>query len=145
MIVIACDQGGFSLKKKLINYLSEKKIAFIEKGCMSGENCDYPLVAKEACRPVQTGEADSAVLICGTGVGISMAANKMKGIRAAVCSDVYTAKYARLHNDANALCLGGRVTGSGAAIMILETFLETGFEGGRHERRVSQIMEIEKM
>ena len=144
MIAIGSDHAGYELKKEIIAWLNEKDIPYTEFGCMNGESCDYPLVAKEVCEQVTTGNAKLAVLVCGTGIGISMAANKIKGIRAAVCTDTYTAKYTRLHNDANALCIGGRVTGAGVALEIVETFLNTDFEGGRHQRRVDQITELEE-
>lgn len=144
MIAIGCDSAGYSLKKEVIALLKEKNIPFEDYGCMDGESCDYPLVAKEVCSHIVSGSAEQGILICGTGIGISMAANKIKGIRAAVCTNSYMAKYTRLHNDANVLCMGGRVIGSGVAAEIVETFLNTGFEGGRHLRRVNQITEIEK-
>lgn len=144
MIAIGCDSAGYSLKKEVIALLKEKNIPFEDFGCMDGESCDYPLVAKEVCSHIVSGSAEQGILICGTGIGISMAANKIKGIRAAVCTNSYMAKYTRLHNDANVLCMGGRVIGSGVAAEIVETFLNTGFEGGRHLRRVNQITEIEK-
>lgn len=143
MIAIGSDGAGYELKKAIIAWLEEKKIPYTEFGCMNGESCDYPLVAKEVCEQVISGNAEQAILVCGTGIGISMAANKIKGIRAAVCTDAYTAKYTRLHNDANVLCVGGRVTGPGVGVEIVETFLNTGFEGGRHQRRVDQITAIE--
>lgn len=144
MIAIGSDHAGYSLKKEIIAWLKEKNIPYEEYGCMDGESCDYPDVAVKTCAAVTGGGADKAILICGTGIGISMAANKVKGIRAALCTDSYTAKYTRLHNDANVLCMGGRVTGAGVAAEIVETFLNTDFEGGRHLRRVNQIMDIEK-
>ena len=143
MIAIGSDGAGYELKKAIIAWLEEKNIPYEEFGCMNGESCDYPLVAKEVCQRVISGNAEQAILVCGTGIGISMAANKIKGIRAAVCTDAYTAKYTRLHNDANVLCVGGRVTGPGVGVEIVETFLNTGFEGGRHQRRVDQITDIE--
>ena len=144
MIVIGSDHAGFELKCEIIKFLKEKNIDFIELGCMDGSRCDYPLVAKEVCEKIVDGSADKAILICGTGIGISIAANKIKGIRAALCTNEYMAKYTRLHNDANVLCMGGRVIGAGVAAEITETFLNTEFEGGRHQRRVDQITEIEK-
>lgn len=144
MIAIGCDSAGYSLKMEVISLLKEKNIPFEDYGCNEGESCDYPLVAKEVCSHIVSGSAEQGILICGTGIGISMAANKIKGIRAAVCTNSYMAKYTRLHNDANVLCMGGRVIASGVAAEIVETFLNTGFEGGRHLRRVNQITEIEK-
>lgn len=143
MIAIGSDHGGYALKKDIIAWLNEKNIPYVEFGCMDGKSCDYPLVAEEVCGRVANGSADKAILVCGTGIGISIAANKVKGIRAAVCTDTYMAKYTRLHNDANVLCLGGRVLGTGSALEIVETFLNTDFEGGRHKRRVDQIADIE--
>ncbi len=143
MIAIGSDHAGHSLKKEVTAWLSENNIPFVEFGCMDGESCDYPLVAEEVCSRIQNGEAELGILICGTGIGISMAANKVKGIRAALCTDSYMAKYTRLHNDANVLCMGGRVIGAGVAAEIVETFLNTSFEGGRHQRRVDQITNIE--
>lgn len=143
MIAIGSDHAGYSLKKEVIAWLNENNMPFVEFGCMNGESCDYPLVAEEVCSRIVNGEAEFGILICGTGIGISMAANKVKGIRAALCTDSYMAKYTRLHNDANVLCMGGRVIGAGVAAEIVETFLNTNFEGGRHQRRVDQITDIE--
>ncbi len=143
MIAIGSDHGGYELKQAVTAWLREKNIPFLEFGCMDGQSCDYPLVASEVCGRILNGSADKAILICGTGIGISIAANKIKGIRAALCTDTYMAKYTRLHNNANVLCMGGRVTGSGSAVEIVDTFLNTDFEGGRHQRRVDQISDIE--
>lgn len=143
MIVIASDHAGYELKREVIKHLESEDIEFIDMGCKNGESCDYPLVAKEACEKITSGEADKGILICGTGIGISIAANKVKGIRAALCTDTYMARYTRLHNDANVLCMGGRVIGPGAACELADTFLSTEFEGGRHQRRVDQITAIE--
>ncbi|MBQ8781069.1 MAG: ribose 5-phosphate isomerase B [Oscillospiraceae bacterium] len=143
-IAIGSDHAGYALKCEVVNYLKEKGAELLEMGCMDGSSCDYPVVAKEVCEKVTDGTVEKAILICGTGIGISMAANKVKGIRAALCTDAYTAKYTRLHNDANVLCMGGRVTGAGVALEMVDVFLETEFEGGRHQRRVDLISEIEK-
>lgn len=143
MIAIGSDHAGFELKCKVIAHLKEKGAQICEAGCMNGESCDYPAVAKEVCGLVTSGKAELGILICGTGLGISIAANKCKGIRAAVCTDCYMAKYTRLHNDANVLCMGGRVIGEGLACEITDVFLSTDFEGGRHQRRVDQITAIE--
>ena len=105
---------------------------------------DYPDIAKAACDKIVSGECQLGILICGTGIGISMAANKIKGIRACACSDTFSAKYTRLHNDANVLCLGGRVVGPGLAAELVDLFLDTPFEGGRHQLRVDKIMELER-
>lgn len=144
MIIIGSDHAGYELKKAVIAHLKETNVEFVEAGCMNGESVDYPLVAKEVCERIVKGEFEKGILICGTGIGISMAANKVKGIRAALCGDWYSAKYTRLHNDANVLCMGGRVIGSGLAAEIVDVFLTTEFEGGRHQRRVDQITDLEK-
>ena len=144
MVVIASDHAGFPLKEEIIEtYFKKNGIEYIDAGCYSPERYDYALSAQKACDMVVAGKADKAILVCGTGVGISMAANKVKGIRAACCSDYFSAKYTRLHNDANALCFGARVVGAGLAIELVDVFLNTEFEGGRHATRVDQIMAIE--
>ena len=143
MIAIGSDHGGYELKGEVIAWLKENNYEYMEFGCMDGNSIDYPNVAEEVCEKVLDGTAEYAILICGTGIGISMAANKVKGIRAACCSDYFSAKLTRMHNDANALCMGGRVVGVGLALELVDIFLETEFEGGRHQRRIDQIMEIE--
>ncbi len=144
MVVIASDHAGFPLKEEIIEtYFKKNNIEYIDAGCYSPERYDYALSAQKACDMVVAGKADKAILVCGTGVGISMAANKVKGIRAACCSDYFSAKYTRLHNDANVLCFGARVVGAGLAIELVDVFLNTEFEGGRHATRVDQIMRIE--
>lgn len=144
MIAIGSDHAGFTLKQEVVSHLREKGLEIMEMGCTDGSSCDYPEVAREVCEKVTSGEAELAILVCGTGLGISIAANKCKGIRAAVCTDCYMAKYTRLHNDANVLCLGGRVIGGGLACEIVDTFLAASFEGGRHQRRVDQIAKLEE-
>ncbi len=144
MLAIASDHAGFDLKNEIIKHLDAKNIEYTDYGTYDKQSCDYPDIAKVACGAVVEGKADKALLFCGTGIGISMAANKIKGIRAAACSDTFSAKYSRLHNNANALCLGGRVVGVGLAVEIADVFLTTSFEGGRHARRVDKIMELEK-
>lgn len=144
MIAIGSDHAGYALKKDIIAWLNEKNIPYMDFGCLDGERYDYPKAAAEVCGRIISGSADKGILICGTGIGISMAANKIKGIRAALCTDTYTAKYTRLHNDANVLCMGGRVIGAGIAEEITETFLNTSFEGGRHQDRIDMISELEK-
>ena len=143
MIAIGSDHAGYALKCEMIKHLEEKGVEFIDCGC-NGESVDYPDIAEKTCEKVTSGDADKAILICGTGVGISISANKIKGIRAALCGDWYSAKYTRLHNDANVLCMGGRVIGAGLAAEIVDVFLDTEFEGGRHQRRIDMITEIEK-
>lgn len=143
MIAIGSDHGGFELKGYIIEFLKEKGYEVKDFGTYSEDSVDYPDCAKPVCEAVMSGEADKGILICGTGIGISIAANKHKGIRAALCGDVYSAKMTRLHNDANILCMGGRVIGRELAYMITETFLNSEFEGGRHEARIAKIHSIE--
>ena len=145
MIALGSDHAGFPLKEAIKEYFIENNIEFEDCGAFSTDSVDYPYQAKKACDLVVEGKCDKAILCCGTGIGISMAANKVKGIRAACCSDYFSAKYTRLHNDANALCLGARVIGVGAALELVDVFINTEFEGGRHQRRVDQITEIENM
>lgn len=144
MIALASDHGGYALKEAVKQHLDERKIPYKDYGCFSEASVDYPDMAKLACDAVVSGECEKALLFCGTGIGISMAANKVKGIRAACCSDYFSAKYTRLHNDANTLCLGGRVVGPGLAIELVDVFLDTPFEGGRHEGRIAKIHALEK-
>lgn len=142
-IAVASDHGGFCLKEEIKGYLLSKGYEVVDFGADSGESVDYPAFGKIAAVAVSSGEADKGIICCGTGVGISMAANKVKGIRCAVVSDTFSAKMSRAHNDANMLSLGERVVGKGLALEIVEAWLSTEFEGGRHENRVRQIMEIE--
>lgn len=144
MIVIGNDHAATTLKNKIIEYFRSNNIEYMDCGCSDGEKCDYPLKAKEVCDFVLSKKADVGILLCGTGVGMSIAANKIKGIRAAVCSDYYSAKYTRLHNDANVLCLGARVVGDEYALELINVFINTDFEGGRHTNRVNMITDIEK-
>ncbi len=143
MIAIGSDHGGFMLKESIKKHLDERSTEYIDCGCFSSESCDYPLIAKAVCEKITSGECTSALLFCGTGVGMSIAANKIDTIRACVCSDSFSARYCRLHNNANVLCLGARVIGEGLAAELVDIFLDTGFEGGRHQRRVSEISDIE--
>ena len=143
MIALGSDHAGFPLKEEIKKYLEKKGIAYKDYGCYTPERFDYAIAAQKACDGVVNGECDKAVLCCGTGIGISMAANKVKGIRACACSDYFSAKYTRLHNDANCLCLGDRVLGAGLAVELVDVFLNTEFEGGRHQTRVDQVMAIE--
>ena len=137
IISIAADHAGYELKEIIKHYFDMADIPYIDFGTDSAEAVDYPVYAKKVCAAVQTGECDLGVLVCGTGIGMSIAANKHKGIRAANCGDTFSAKMMRLHNDANILTLGSRVIGSGLAIEIIKTFLSTDFEGGRHVERVN--------
>lgn len=143
MIYIGCDHGGYALKRELLKYLSEEGFSFTDLGC-DGETVDYPDIAEAVCKKVLESEENRGVLLCGTGVGISIAANKIKGIRAALCGDWYSAKYTRLHNDANVICMGGRTMGAGLAAEILDVFLHTKFEGGKHAVRVGKIHKLEE-
>lgn len=144
IIAIASDHGGFQMKEALKNHLKDRGIECIDCGTDSEESCDYPDFAEKACRQVQDGSATYAVLICGTGIGMCIAANKMRGIRAALCSDEFSAHFTRAHNDANVLTMGARVLGEGLAERILDTFLDGKFEGGRHQRRIDKIPQIEE-
>ena len=143
MIAIGSDHGGFTLKEELKKHLTERGIEFKDYGTFSAESCDYPTYAEKVCSAVVGGEAEKGILCCGTGIGMSMAANKIKGIRCACCSDCFSAEMTRRHNDANVLALGGRVVGAGLAEKMVDLFLDTPYEGGRHARRVGMIMELE--
>lgn len=143
-IALASDHGGFGLKGQIADYLRENGVKFVDFGTDSRESCDYPDYAEKACTAVVSGDCDCAILVCGTGIGMSIAANKIHGIRAACCSDTFSARFTRMHNDANALCLGERVCGAGLALDIVELFLTTEFEsGGRHNARLAKINNIE--
>ena len=140
MIAIGSDHGGVELKEKVIKHLQARGIECEDTGCYSTESCDYPVYAKKVAHAIVDGECEKGILICGTGIGISITANKIKGIRAAVCTDCFTAEATRLHNDANILALGGRVVGPGLALKIVDTFLNTPFSNDeRHIRRINQI------
>lgn len=145
IIAIGSDHGGFELKGHIVAHLKEKGIEVKDFGVHCEDSVDYSDCAKPVCRAVLDGECEIGILICGTGIGISMAANKFDGIRAALCSDVFSAKMAKEHNNANIICLGGRVTGRELANMIVDTFLEAEFQGGRHADRIAKIHEIEKL
>ena len=142
-IALAADHGGYELKEAVKKHLEEIGVAYVDYGTNSTASVDYPDMAVPACKAVVNGECDKALLFCGTGVGISIAANKVKGIRACCCSDAFSAEFTRRHNDANALCMGGRVVGAGLGILMVDTFLNTEFEGGRHQRRIDKLMAIE--
>ncbi len=143
MIALGCDHGGYELKQEIKKYLDEKGIEYKDYGCDSLDSVDYPVYAKKVAHAILDGECEKGILICGTGIGISITANKFKGIRAAVCTDCFTAEATRLHNDANILCMGGRVTSEEDAVKFADIFLNTPYEGGRHENRVSMITDIE--
>ena len=144
-VALSCDHAAFQLKEAVKRHLEERGIAYKDFGIYAAdEKRDYPYASLYACQAVTGGECDFAVVMCGTGIGVSMAANKIPGIRAACCSDYFSAKYTRLHNNANVLCMGQRVVGEGLAMELVDVFLDTGFEGGRHARRVEQISLLEK-
>ena len=144
MIALGCDHGGFELMQQIKAHLDSRGLAYMDFGTFTPESCDYADFAVKAGEAVQSGECEKGILVCGTGIGISIAANKMKGIRAAVCTDCFTAEATRLHNDANMLAMGGRVVGPGLALKIVDTFLDTPFSGEeRHVRRIAKIQELE--
>ena len=142
MIAIGCDHAGYPLKLEILKVLEKNNVEYTDMGC-DGESCDYPLIAEKVGKAVADGEFEKGILVCGTGIGMSICANKIKGIRAAVASDHFSVKYTRLHNDANILCLGARVVGAGTAEELVDLFLNTEFEGGRHQRRVDLITSLE--
>ena len=143
-IGIGNDHSALEMKKEIIAFLEEKGHQVVDYGTASEESCDYPIYGEIVARAVASGEVEQGILICGTGLGISLAANKVKGIRAAVCSEPFTAKMARAHNNCNILAFGARVVGAELAKMIVDTWLDTEFEGGRPLTRVESNMEIEK-
>ena len=140
MIAIGSDHGGFELKEKLMEHLSERGLEYKDFGTYSSASCDYPVYAKAVANAVASGECDRGIIICGTGIGVSITANKVRGIRAALCGDCFSAEATRQHNDANILCMGARVVGEGLALKIADTFLDTPFSNDeRHIRRISMI------
>lgn len=142
MIVIGSDHGGYELKQEIMAYLKDHGYEYTDVGCYTPESCDYPDIAAKAVKMILDGEAEKGILICGTGIGISISANRYPGIRAALCTDCFAAEATREHNDANVLCMGGRVVGPGLALKITETFLTTEFSNDeRHIRRLSKIEE----
>lgn len=143
MIAIGSDHGGYELKEFVKRHLIENGVEVKDYGVFTEDSVDYPDCARPVCKAVQSGEAERGILLCGTGIGISIAANKFKGIRAALCGDVYSAKMTAEHNNSNILCLGGRVTGRELAFMIVDTWLSTPFAGGRHADRIAKVHAIE--
>ena len=140
MLVIASDQGGFALKQEVLAHLKANGVEYNDLGTYNEASTDYPIYAKKVAKAILAGEAANGILICGTGIGISMAANRFAGIRCALCHDVFSAKMTRLHNDANVLAMGGRVIGAGLALEIVDAFLNTPFSGEeRHARRIKLI------
>ena len=143
MIALGADHGGYNLKEAIIVYLKENNIEYTDYGCYSEESVDYAVYAKKVAEAVASGKADKGILCCGTGIGISIAANKVKGIRAAVVTNEFCAEMTRRHNDANILAMGGRVIDAQTAVKLADIFLNTEFDGGRHQRRIDQITKIE--
>lgn len=143
MIALGADHGGFTLKEEIKAHLGERGIPCKDYGTHSLDSCDYPDIAAAVCRGILEGECETGILICGTGIGISISANKFPGIRAALCENCFSAKYTRMHNNANILCMGGRVTGAGLALMMVDLFLDTPFAGGRHQKRLEKITALE--
>ena len=142
-IAVGSDHAGYQLKLAAIRLLMDKRLDFVDVGCNSTDSCDYPDYARKVADLVAEGTCDLGLLFCGTGIGMSIAANKVRKIRAAVCSDTFSARAAREHNDANLLCVGERVVGQGLAMELVDVFLEAKFLGGKHQRRVDKIMSIE--
>lgn len=143
-VALACDHGGINLKNAVKDYLSQNGYEYVDFGTDSLDSCDYPDFALPAAEAVAHGKCDKGIVICSTGIGVSIVANKVPGIRCAHCHDSYCAEFTRRHNDANMLALGEKVVGVGYALKIVQTFLTTEFEGGRHQRRVDKITAIEK-
>lgn len=142
-IVLGADHGGYELKNVIKSHLEGKGFNVIDVGTNAPDSCDYPIFASRLCQKIQGGEAELGILVCGTGIGMSIAANKHKGIRAACCSDTFSARLTRLHNNSNVLCLGARVLGAGLAIDLVNEFVNSDFEGDRHIKRLSLIEDIE--
>ena len=143
MIAIGCDHGGYALKQEVMRHLDELGLAYKDFGTYSDESCDYPIYGEAVARAIAGGECERGILICGTGIGISIAANKVKGIRCALCTDSLQAEMTRRHNDANMMALGAGITGGNLAKRMVEIFLHTEFEGGRHARRVALLDAIQ--
>ena len=140
MSAIGCDHGGYALKQEVMKHLAERGLEYKDFGTYSEDSCDYPVYGKAVAHAVADGDCDRGILICGTGIGISITANKVPGIRAALCGDCFSAEATRLHNDANILAMGARVVGAGLALKIVDTFLDTPFSGDeRHVRRINMI------
>ena len=144
-IAVGCDLGGFDHKNAIAEQLKQRGFEVVDYGIYENKSVDYPDIASKLCNGILEGEADLGILVCGTGIGMSIAANKFKGIRAAACSEHFSAKYTRLHNNSNVLCLGGRVIGIGTALELADLFVNTEFEGGRHQNRIDKIEKIENL
>ena len=143
-IIIGCDHGGINRKNEIIAHLTKRGFDLKDVGTYTTDSCNYPDYARLVCKAIQNGEFPIGILVCGTGIGMSIAANKHNGIRAACCSDTFSARMTRMHNNANVLCLGERVVGTGLALDIVDLFVDTEFEGERHAKRVSMLEDIEK-
>ena len=143
-IAVACDHGGLNLKKEIVKYLNDNGYEVVDFGTDTYDSCDYPDHALPAAEAVASGECEKGILVCSTGIGVSIVANKVPGVRCAHCHDTYCAEFTRLHNNSNMLALGEKVVGTGYALKIVDIFLKTEFEGGRHTRRVDKITAIEK-
>ena len=143
MIAVGSDHAGFELKCEILRHLANSGVEYKDYGTYSTESVDYPTYALKVCNAVVNGEAETGILVCGTGIGVSIAANKVKGIRAALCSNEFSTEFTRRHNDANVMCLGGRVTATEDALKYVDIFLNTPFEGGKHKRRIDMIADIE--
>ena len=144
MLAIGSDHGGFELKEHIKKYLDEKGVAYKDFGCYDESSVDYPDIAEAVCKSTNDGESENGILVCGTGIGISIAANKIDGIRAAHCHDIYSAEMTKRHNNANVICMGGRVIGRELAFKIVDAWLGAEFEGGRHQTRIDKIHALEK-
>ena len=140
-IAIGSDHGGFNLKGKIIKFLEEKGYEVKDYGTYSTDSCDYPVYAKAVAKSVASGENEKGIIVCGSGIGVSIAANKVKGVRAALCHESHSAMLSRLHNNANVLCLGERITGESLALDIVDVWLKSEYEGGRHQRRIDMLDE----
>lgn len=144
MLAIGCDHGGFELKQKIIKYFDESGIVYKDFGCYNTDSVDYPDIALPVCNSVVNGDCEKGILVCGTGIGMSIAANKIKGIRAALLSDTFSAQMTAEHNDSNVIALGGRVISAELAIDIIKTYLSAEFQGGRHTKRLEKIRLLEE-
>ena len=142
-ITVGCDHAAYEMKLEVIRHLRERGYEVIDVGTNSSESCDFPVFAHAVCKNIQDGVTELGILICGTGIGMSMAANKHHGIRAAVCSDTFSARLTRMHNNANVLCFGARVVGTGLALDLVDSFLDAAFEGGKHQRRIDMVNAID--
>jgi len=143
VLAIGCDHGGFVLKKEILEYFDKNNIQYKDFGCHTTDSVDYPDIAEVVCNSVVNGECEKGILVCGTGIGMSIAANKIKGIRAALLSDTFSARMTAAHNDSNVIALGGRVIGTELAIEIINAYLSTEFQGGRHKNRIDKIKILE--